>query len=1080
MPPSRGPSTPRVGEPVSSPHVGDQAPSPCPGEQAFGAALDARQLLDDEAVARAWGARCGLIHPEEAGRLLRGIAEQGITFDLLGDLCARLAILLPAVADPDRVLAAFGRLLAVVRSPLSTVTLFQRDPGALETLLRIFSAGPHLADVVIADPASWEEVRLGQGKPESLATLRAALDVALAGHRDADGAMLAMRRFKRRQMLRIAYGDLVGDQPLETVTRQLSRVADCLIDAAVRLAVARLEAERGTPRGPNGERAVLSVLALGKLGGEELNYSSDVDLVFVFSLEGRVGGPKPCTNQEFFERVVREVVRLVSEPNPVGSGHRVDLRLRPHGTTGPLVLPLDATLRYYDREGRTWERQAWVKARCVGGDVALGERLLSSLAPWIYRRWLSAADISEIKALKRRMERKVADEGRAEFDVKLGSGGIRDIEYAIQFLQLLSGGDTPAVRTGNTIEAMHRLTGAGALTDQERTILERNYRLLRNVEHRLQILSDAQTHTLPVDDRELGRLAVRAGYDPGPDGLQRLRHDLAESKTLNRRILDHLLHDAFPDDTVTEPETDLVLDPRPADGATRELFLRHGFRDPDTARQTFQSLAEERARFLSTRRCRHFLAAIAPRLLAAIGRTPDPDATLRQLAAVADSLGGKGVLWELFSFNPPSLGLTVQLCASSPFLAGILVGNPGMIDELLDSLVVERLPTPTALDEELAGLCHGAVDIGPIVHTFKASEQLRVGVREVLGRLDTEATTTALTAIAETVLRAVVTREQTRLVERLGRPMVGDVTPGGNGVPATALVLAMGKFGGREINYRSDLDVVFLYDHDGVSVAIHPDARSPGSGSTTNAHCFAELAQRTMKACTTLTPQGRLYEIDSRLRPSGRAGAVAVSLDELARWFAPDGPAAVWERQALLKARPVIGAEPARERFAAIRAAAIWGRRWSAADIAEIRHNRLRMEQGATAANLKRGPGGVVDIEFLVQVLQLVHGAHAPRVQTTETLAGLVALHELGVVSTESFAFLSDAYRFLRRIEGRLQLLGAKARHDFPPPGDDRLTLARLMGHERADDLAAEVARRTARVREEFDAVFSRTSAALG
>ena len=1032
--------------------------------------VDARRLLDDAAAATAWGVTCGLLQPEDAGRLLRGIAEQGITFDLLGDLCTRLTVLLPAVSDPDRVLAALGRLLAAVSSPLSTATLFQRDPGALETLLRIFSAGPHLADVVIADPASWEDVRLGQGKPESMKTLRATLEGALAGHRETEGAMLAMRRFKRREMLRIAYGDLVGEQPLETVTRQISRVADCVIEASLGLAVARFEAERGTPRGPGGERATIAVFALGKLGGEELNYSSDVDLVFVYSSEGRVAGPKPCTNQEFFERVVREVVRLVAEPTPAGSGHRVDLRLRPHGAIGPLVLPLDATLRYFDREGRTWERQAWVKARCVGGETALGERLLSSLAPWIYRRWLSAADISEIKALKRRMERKVADEGRAEYDVKLGSGGIRDIEYAIQFLQLLSGGDTPAVRTGNTIEAMHRLTEAGALTDQERTILDRNYRLLRKLEHRLQILSDAQTHALPADGRELGRLAVRAGYDPGPDGLQRLRDDLAAAKTLNRRILDHLLHDAFPDDTVTEPETDLVLDPRPADEATRELFLRHGFRDPDTARRTFQSLAEERARFLSTRRCRHFLAAIAPRLLATIGRTPDPDATLLQLAAVADSLGGKGVLWELFSFNPPSLDLTVQLCASSPVLAGILVGNPGMIDELLDSLVVERLPTPEGLDEELGELCHAAVDIGPIVHTFKVSEQLRVGVREVLGRLDTGATTTALTAIAETVLRAVVIHEQARLMQRLGRPMIG-------GDPATALVLAMGKFGGRELNYRSDLDIIFLYDHDGGSVPLNPEAR--GQGPTSNAHFFAELSQRTMKACNTLTPQGRLYEVDSRLRPSGRSGAAAVSLDELARWFAPDGPAAVWERQALLKARPVIGAEPARRRFAAIRAAAIWGRSWSAADVAEIRHNRLRMEQGATAANLKRGPGGVVDIEFLVQVLQLVHGATDPRLQTTETLAGLVALHDLGIIPTTSFTFLSDAYRLLRRIEGRLQLLGVKARHDFPPPGDDRRTLARLLGHEQADDLAAEVARTTTRVREEFDEVFTRTVAAL-
>ena len=1067
MTPSRGESSPRDPDPAPGQVLGAPVPAL--------SIVDSRRLLADDSAAQAWGRACGLSSPQEAPRRLRGIAAQGISSDLLDDLCGRLVTLLPEVSDPDRVLATLERLLGSVRSPLSTVTILERDPAALGTLLRIFSAGPHLADIVVADPESWEEVRVGQGKPESLESLRTALAGALASHRDTDGAMRALRRFKRRETLRIAYGDLVAGQPIETVTKQLSRVADCVIDAAVRIAVGRLEAERGIPRGPGGERAVLSVMALGKLGGEELNYSSDVDLVFLFSADGRVQGPKPCTNQEFFERVVREVVRLVAEPTPVGSGHRVDLRLRPHGVTGPLVLPLDATLRYYDLEARTWERQAWVKARAVAGDRALGEKLIAALTPWIYRRWLSAADISEIKALKRRMERNAARRDRADQDVKLGPGGIRDIEFAIQFLQLLGGGDTPTIRTGNTIEALRRLSAAGALTDQERTILERNYRLLRMIEHRLQILSDTQTHELPTDQRELGRLAVRAGYGPGPGALERLRRDLDEAKTLNRRILDHLLHDAFPDESVTEPETDLVLDPDPPEETVRDVFLRHGFRDPVAALRTFQSLAEERVRFLSTHRCRHFLAAIAPRLLTNIGRTPDPDATLLQLAAVADSLGGKEVLWELFSFHPPSLDLTVRLCASSPFLAGILVGNPGMIDELLDSLVVENLPTPKALDEELSARCRGAADIAPIVHSFKVSEQLRVGVREVLGRIDSGATTTALTAIGETVLRRVVTHEQALLVDRLGCPTATAAQGGGVAGP---VVLAMGKFGGREINYRSDLDIVFLYDHEGIPVPRQPGGRvvSP----TTNAHFFAELAQRTLRACNAHSPQGRLYEVDSRLRPSGRSGAAAVSLDEFARWFAADGPAAVWERQALLKARPVMGTEAARTRVGEIVAAAVWGRAWSAADIAEIHHNRLRMEQGASADNLKRGPGGVVDIEFLVQVLQLVHGATCPALRTPDTLEGLTALEAAGILPAASFDFLGQAYRLLRRIEGRLQLLGVKARHDFPASADDRRTLAGLMGYGRADELAAEVRATTKRVRHEFDAVFAGLAKALG
>ncbi len=1077
MPPARGTNSPR--EPA--PDEGASAALPPPtGPLGHSLAWRSQQMLDDEALALAWGRACGLEEPATAQRRLRGFAAQGLTFDLLDDLCGRLVLLLPRVSDPDRVLAALERLLGAVRSPLSTATLFQRDPRGLETLLGIFSASPHLADVVISDPESWEEVRLGQGKPESLESLSAALDSTLAGHRDIEGAMRCLRRFRRRETLRIAYGDIVGGQPLETVTRQLSRVADCIVAAALRLAVARLETERGVPRGPGGERAVLTVLALGKLGGEELNYSSDVDLVFVHSADGRVDGPKPCTNQEFFERAVREAVRLIAEPSGSGSGHRVDLRLRPYGATGPLVLPLDATLRYFDREGRTWERQAWVKARWVGGDKALAERLLGELTPWIYRRWLSAADISGIKGLKRRMERQAEEKGRAELDLKLGPGGIRDIEFVIQFLQLLGGGDTPSVRSGNTLEAIRRLAAAGAITDQEREILDRNYRLLRTVEHRLQILTDSRTHSLPDSPRDLAQLAVRAGYGTGKGALESLNRDLSAAQSLNRRILDHLLHDAFPGEDAPDAETDLVLDPDPPEEAVCDLLARHGFRDTATARRTFLSLGEERVRFLSTRRCRHFLAAIAARLLATIARTPDPDGTLLQLAAVADSLGGKGLLWELFSAHPPSLELTVRLCSSSPFLAGLLVSNPGMIDELLDSLVVERLPAPEILEEELAGLCRGATDIAPIVHAFKTAEQLRVGVREMLGRGDGQSTTRTLTAIAETILRRVLDQEQAQLVERMGQPMAGgsgEPEAARGGLQAGAVVLAMGKFGGREINSRSDLDIVFLYDHEGLTDMGRRSRRT--DGGTSNSHFFAELSQRTMKACNTHSPQGRLYEVDSRLRPSGRSGAAAVSLDEFARWFATDGPAAVWERQALVKARPVVGSIDARRRVAGIIAQAAYGRAWSAADVAEIRHNRLRMEQGAATTNLKRGPGGVVDIEFLVQLLQLVHGGADQSLRTPETLAGLVALHAAGHVADESFRFLSHAYRMLRAIEGRLRLVDARARHDFPADAVEQRRLAHLLGHDCPEKLAAEVAGIQAAVRQEFEATFTRTAAAL-
>jgi len=1031
------------------------------------------RLLDDPAAAAEWGRRVGLADPAVAQRTIAALAAHGLTFDLVESLCQRLATLLPAASDPDRVLVALERFVAAVRSPLSTATLFDRDPESLGVLVAIFSASPFLAETVITDPEAWEEVRVGRGRPEKKETLAAMLAAEIGGSDDPDVVLAALRRFRRRQVLRIAYGDIVGGQRLEIVTGQLAHLADCIVEAALATAVKLVTRQRGTPRGPDGRPATIAAIALGKLGGAELNYSSDIDLVFVHSADGRVEGPKPCTNQEFFDRVVQETVRLITAPAPAGGGLRVDLRLRPHGAAGPASLALDPMLQYYDQLGRTWERQAWVKARPVAGDLALAGRLVSELEPWIYRRWLSRADISGIKALKRRIERRAIRAGTDDADVKEGRGGIRDVEFTIQFLQLLAGGDNPAVRGGNTLEAIRRLAEAGSLTDQERAILEKSYTLLRTVEHRIQVLYDRQAHVVPRDDLELGRLAVRCGAAAGAEGRERFRSELSAATDVNRRILDHLLHDAFPDDAPPEPEVDLVLDPDPPADTVNAVLGGHGFRDVPAAARALASLAEERVRFLSTRRCRHFLAAIAPRLLAAIGRTPDPDATLATLVDVADSLGGKGVLWELFSFNPPSLDLTVRLCASSPFLARLLVTNPGMIDELLDSLLIERLPTAAELEANLAELCRGAVDLAPILHAFRASQQLRVGVRDMLGRQDAETTTAALTAIAETLVRRVVAGEEPRLIERLGQPLAGDGPAAGE--PAGPIVLAMGKFGGREMNYASDLDVVFLYDHDGGSL---PRRRT--AAGTSNAHFFGELAQRTMRVCNEFGPRGRLYEMDSRLRPSGRSGPPATSLAEFARYFAADGPAAVWERQALVKARVVVGSPAAAAAAREVIESATYGRRWTAEEVESIRRMRYRMEEGAKKSNLKRGPGGVVDIEFIVQMLQLVHGGRLPAVRSTETLAGLVALHAAGLVSDERREFLERAYRTLRSIEGRLRLLDAAGRHDFPSAPDEQRKLAHLLGYERPDDLVRDVQAVTARTRAEFERIFNETETALG
>ena len=612
------------------------------------------------------------------------------------------------------------------------------------------------------------------------------------------------------------------------------------------------------------------MLGLGKLGGIELNYSSDIDLIFLYESDGQTDARRNVTNQEYFERLSKEVVRLLTEATDLGSAYRVDLRLRPDGSHGAICMSFDSTLSYYDVKGRTWERQAFVKARPIAGDRDLGRELLKRLEPWIYRKYLSLADITGIKSLKRRIEHRTESEGGDLRNVKTGHGGIRDIEFVIQFLQLLNGGAISEVRTGNTLDAIARLEKAGSLTPDERAKLEDNYNLLRKLEHRLQIMFDLKTHMLPEDRTELTKVAVRMGYTGTRhhSPLQSFRDDYARRTRQNREMLDHLLHNAFPGDGAAEPEVDLVNDPDPPAERIQQVLGRYPFEDVQAAYQNLMALATEKIRFLSTRRCRHFLAAIAPRLLAAIAQTPEPDTTLVNLSRVSDSLGGKAALWELFSFNRPSLELYVRLCAACPYLAGILTSNPGMIDELMDSMLVEHLPTLAILEESLAELSRGAEDIDPILHSFKNAQHLRVGVRDVVGKDDIRSTHAALADIAEAVLKQIGQREYAKLVSKFGNPMIGrpsehelanEITrrhwerfASRESDVCQSVVLALGKLGGREPNYHSDLDLIFLFEAGGNTFPSLARGDRASATITSNSHFFSEFGQRLIRVCNQL------------------------------------------------------------------------------------------------------------------------------------------------------------------------------------------------------------------------------------
>ena len=1027
-----------------------------------------RRYLDDASEAKRWLGSLGLADAARARENLLRISNLGVTPDLMAVVCDQLAEELPRSSDPDMALNNLERFVAASRNPLSLASLFERDRAALPILLQILASSQHLSDILITDSESYDLLRITEGQPvarEPLVMEFRADVVRLAADEAAVAA--AIRRFKRRETLRVAYGDLICGQALQTVTRQISYVADAIVEGALAAAV-----RRTANRLPAGGPGRFVVLALGKLGGAELNYSSDIDLVFLYDDGRGAGVARQQALGEYYERLVRDMLKLLTQQTELGAAYRVDLRLRPSGKAAPMATNYDTALHYYDTMGRTWERQALVKARPIAGDLTFGREFLEQLEPWIYRRYLSRADISGIKALKRRIEQRTHAEGADAHNVKTGHGGIRDIEFVIQFLQLLNGGDLPDLRTGNTLEAIMQLELCGCLTDRERAILQDNYCFLRKIEHRLQIMFDLQTHMLPSDPNETRRLAIRLGYADTDQqtALVAFEADYKSKTELNRKILDHLLHDAFSDDAKTEPESDLVLDPEPSDERITEVLGRYPFEDIPQAYANLMELSREKIRFLSTRRCRHFLAAIAPQLLAAIAKTPDPDFTLVNLSQVSDSLGGKGVLWELFSFSPPTLHLYVELCSSSQYLSGILTSNPGMLDELLDSLLLDKLPTPATLDEALSELCRGAEDIEPAMHSFKNAQQLRVGVRDILGKERIEATTGALSDIAQSCLKQIAQVEYAQLVEKLGEPRIEEGDRAGS--LCELAIVALGKFGGRELNYYSDLDLIFLYEGDGKTVHAR---RTRRDNTTTNQHFFSEVAQRIIKFASRLGQFGRLYEIDPRLRPTGRSGMLATSLAEFVRYF-QSGEGQLWERQALCKARVVYGSERIAALVSAAARDAAFSSPWRAEDTRAIWQMRGRLEEKTSPGNLKRGPGGLVDVEFLSQMLQLKHGAALPQVIVPATLDALAALRGGGVLNHGDADFFIKSYRFLRTVQARMRLMSTTARDDLPDDPRELAKLANLLGYDSGEALLEDCRDTTAEIRRRCERLFDAVS----
>ena len=902
----------------------------------------------------------------------------------------------------------------------------------------VFACSAFVANACVRDAGllSWLAAEDGRLLEDlDVGACMARVEVAtLPGTGDDARFMTALRAFRRRHLARIAWRDLAGLAPVDTVLRELSAIADACISAACRHATAALVQRHGVPRDVDDAEIPLLVLGMGKLGGGELNFSSDIDIVFAFAEHGETTGPRPLEHEEFFTRVGKRVAQLLGTPTDDGFVYRVDLRLRPFGESGPIAVSYDAIEDYLQQHGRDWERYAYVKARPVfGAGAGFDELHRNVLRPFVYRRYLDFGVFESLRGMKELIAREV-ERRELQQNVKLGPGGIREIEFIVQAFQLLRGGRDPRLQTRSLLEALPQLAGQKLLPDEAVADLQAAYRYLRRVENRLQQWNDEQTHELPEDAHARARLALAMGLPDWASLLAELDgHRARVSRHFRRAVfapdrsngldpagsaLEHLL-DAELDDT-RRRQALATLD-APAHG---EMLLRELGRVRDSA--YYRRLDETGRRRLH---------ALLPGLLRAVVRLPNAEATLGRVLDIVERIGGRTVYLALLNENPRARDRLLELCAQSKFLSDQIATFPLLLDELLDERLFESTPTRAELEQEMRVRMAGTSADDPedqveALRQFQRAAMFRIAVPDLTGRLPLMKVSDRLTDLAELIVQQALDLAWQQITARYGAPMCGP--SGADLTPAGMIVVAYGKFGGIELGYGSDLDLVFLHDSHGEV------QRTAGPQVLENGVFFLRLVQRLVHVLTVHSAAGRLYEVDTRLRPSGKGGLLVQSIDGFADYQREE--AWTWEHQALLRSRAVAGAPVLRGRYESLRVSLLRTavRRSSLRDDVRSMRERMRAELSKSKPgefDLKQDAGGITDIEFLAQYWALSWSERYPELVTySDNIRQLESLASICLVPQATVDLLTGAYRTYRQ---RLHHLSLEGRDDNLAPADD-------------------------------------------
>jgi [glutamine synthetase] adenylyltransferase / [glutamine synthetase]-adenylyl-L-tyrosine phosphorylase len=807
-------------------------------------------------------------------------------------------------------------------------------------------------------------------------------------------AQVELRQAKRQAALAVALADIAGLWSLEQVTASLTRFADACVGRALRFLLRERAFADGLAAADPSDlesQTGLVVLAMGKYGADELNYSSDIDLI-VFYDAARFPFRKKDDARGAAVDLVKGLVKLIGETTQDGYVFRTDLRLRPDAGATQVAISTEAAEHYYEGMGQNWERAAMIKARPCAGDLHAARIFLGNIEPFVWRRSLDYAAIEDIHSIKRQIHTHgghgaIAAEGH---NIKLGRGGIREIEFFVQTQQLILGGRNPELRHAGTLRALKALHARGFVSERTAAELSEAYRYLRRLEHRLQMIDDQQTHTLPKSHDGLAHVSCFMGYADTESFRRELIGKLETVQSHYARLFER----APP---LGSAEGSLVFTGVEDDPDTIETLEGMGFKDPHHAASAIRGWHHGRVRATRSARAREILTKLMPALLDALAQSADPDAAFAQFDRFVSRLPAGVQLFSLLLANPEFLKLIATTAGSAPKLADYMTRFPAVLDALLDSGFLHALPRRKELDAILATQLSQAEDYESVLGVSRrfAREQIfRVGVQVVEGTAKAEVAGAAFANIAECAVASLLDKVEAALAVHAGH------------VRGSAFaVIAMGKLGGREMTAGSDLDLVFVYE-------VPMDAESSdGPKPLPSIVYFARLAQRLIAALTVQTSEGGLYEVDMRLRPTGNKGPVAVSLDSFERYYL-GREAWTWERLALTRARMIAGPQALRDRLERIIRQALMSESDAAklaGDVKEMRSKIAAQFPGKSRWDLKFAAGGLVDIEFVAQYLQLLNSKHAPHILDQNTLTVLERLRQTGILAMEEAEVLLAA-----------------------------------------------------------------------